>query len=275
MNVDYIGPSLDRQLDRPLNRARKKMIDTFHTTLTTYTLEIAKIKRTFWVDNNVFDLKDHKNPCEKIWEKMKEYEISRQVGEFFKTACKFERYTRQSHDAYSYPQECFETLQCFVKFLSNDTEYTNFDACFRQVYQKNSDFKVQCDEAVRCMVAFLQKILDATDTDWQRPYSQSTLALFKQHDWPQILQKLQNATPSPTYEAALSSQAQKQAAVDKTAAEKAAADKAAAAAKTQRPRRVITKPHVPRQNTPATGLRTRGSQLRLMRACLDAREALF
>lgn len=276
MKVDYIGPSILRQLDRPLNRAREQMISAFHKTLTTYTLEIAIIKRTFWVDNNVFAFNDHRNPCEKIWERMKLHETSKEVGEFFRTACKFDRYTRGHHDLYnSYPQECLETLQCFVKFLSDDTEYTDFDACFRQVCQQKPEFKAQCDEAVRCIVAFLQEIRAATDGDWQNPHYMSPLKFFKQYQWPQMLQKLQKLTPCQTYQAALSSQAQKQAAVDKTAAEKAAADKAAAAAKTQRPRRVITKPHVPIQNTPATGLRTRKSQLRLMRACLDAREALF
>ena len=50
----------------------------------------------------------------------------------------------------------------------------------------------------------------------------------------------------------------------KTAAEKAAVVKAAADAKTQTPRRVTTKPPVPRQNALSSN-----AQLRLMRACLE------
>lgn len=90
------------------------MISAFHKTLTTYTLEIAIIKRTFWVDNNVFAFNDHRNPCEKIWERMKLHETSKEVGEFFRTACKFDRYTRGHHDLYnSFPAGMFGNTTVF------------------------------------------------------------------------------------------------------------------------------------------------------------------
>ena len=227
-----------------LNEARRAMRQNFRKALRTYTLNIVPMQREFWVSNGVISTGNHKDPSPQIWQAMHENKtgaFTRTVGEFFETACAFDHYIQaEPDDEYKYNEECFKTLLCFIKFIPCYQKFPNEDDLFRHVYDIDLVFKRQFDEALQCMVAYLKEIHD-----------RSSLTLFAKYKWPLILEKLQ-----------------KQPAKDKTAAEKAAVDKAAADAKKQTPRRVTMKPPVPRQNVKTTALLA-------MRACLDAREALF